>query len=133
MFQETIIVGNVGREVTMKYTPGGDAVADFTVAVNKRFTGKDGELVERTTWFRVTCWRKLAETVNQHVYKGMQVLVTGEVDVSAYLKDGEARATLELTARDVRFLSRKDDAPGGGGAAPLDDIPFAPGFDRTML
>ena len=134
MYQYTVIVGNVGRDPEMRYTPGGAAVCDFSVAVNRRWTGQDGQLNEKTTWFRVTCWNRLAETVNQYVTKGRQVLVTGEVDASAWVgDDGQARATLELTARDVKFLGRRDDEFGGGfgqegGSGPsssdLQDIPF---------
>lgn len=136
MYQYTVIVGNVGRDPELRYTPSGAAVCDFSVAVNRRWSGQDGQLNEKTTWFRVTCWNRLAETVNQYVTKGRQVLVTGEVDASAWINnDGEAAATLELTARDVKFLgSRNDDFSGGfgregGGAsgAPssdLQDIPF---------
>lgn len=134
MYQYTVIVGNVGRDPELRYTTSGSAVCDFSVAVNRRWTGQDGQMNEKTTWFRVTCWRKLAETVNQYVTKGRQVLVTGEVDASAWVgDDGEARATLEITARDVKFLgSRNDDFSAGmgregGSHAPssdLQDIPF---------
>ncbi|MBN2469649.1 MAG: single-stranded DNA-binding protein [Anaerolineae bacterium] len=132
MYQYTVIVGNVGRDPELRYTPDGTAVCDFSVAVNRRWTGSDGEQKEKTTWFRVTCWRKLAETVNQYVTKGRQVLVTGEVDASGWVgQDGEPRATLELTARDVKFLGRRDDDLGFGSegdfGAPsedLQDIPF---------
>ncbi len=134
MYQYTVIVGNVGRDPELRYTPGGAAVCDFSVAVNRRWTGQDGQLNEKTTWFRVTCWNKLAEVVNQYVTKGRQILVTGEVDASAWVdNDGNARATLEMTARDVKFLgSRQDDFSGGfgqeGGSGPsssdLQDIPF---------
>lgn len=136
MYQYTVIVGNVGRDPELRYTPSGAAVCDFSVAVNRRWSGQDGQLNEKTTWFRVTCWNKLAETVNQYVTKGRQVLVTGEVDASAWINnDGEAAATLELTARDVKFLGRRDDdfsggfgnAGGGASGAPssdLQDIPF---------
>ncbi|MBN2471105.1 MAG: single-stranded DNA-binding protein [Anaerolineae bacterium] len=137
MYQYTVIVGNVGRDPELRYTPGGAAVCDFSVAVNRRWTGQDGQQNEKTTWFRVTCWNKLAEVVNQYVTKGRQILVTGEVDASAWVdNDGNARATLEMTARDVKFLgSRQDDFNGGfgqegGGSGPgpsssdLQDIPF---------
>ena len=101
MYQYTVIVGNVGRDPEMRYTPGGTAVCDFSVAVNRRWTDKQtNEMREKTTWFRVTCWNRLAETVNQYVYKGMRVLVAGEVDASAWVdNEGNPRATLELTAR----------------------------------
>ncbi len=137
MYQYTVIVGNVGRDPEMRYTTGGRAVCDFSVAVSRRWTDRNSsEQKEKTTWFRVTCWDKLAETVNQYVTKGRQVLVTGEVDASAWVgQDGEARATLELTARDVKFLGRREggdeygysgqDSSGHGpSTADLQDIPF---------
>ncbi len=132
MFQQCIIIGNLGRDPEMRYTPDGTAVTSFTVAVNRRWTGKDGSEGEKTWWFKVTCWRKLAETTNQYLKKGRQVMVIGEVDASAYLakEDGQPRATLELTARDVRFLGGRDEGMGSssGGAASYpqeeEDIPF---------
>ncbi len=136
MYQYTVIVGNVGRDPELRYTPGGQAVCDFSVAVSRRWTDRtSNEQREKTTWFRVTCWNKLAETVNQYVSKGRQVLVTGEVDASAWIdSEGNARATLELTARDVKFLGRREE--GGTAYTPsegeyntsapedLQDIPF---------
>jgi single-strand DNA-binding protein len=135
MYQYTVIAGNVGRDPEMRYTQSGQAVCDFSVAVNRRWTDRNSnEQREKTTWFRVTCWGRLAETVNQYVQKGRQILVTGEVDASAWTDgDGNPRATLELTARDVKFLGRRDDDLGYGGSSGYDgppasedlqDIPF---------
>lgn len=137
MYQYTVIVGNVGRDPELRYTPSGVAVCDFSLAVNRVWTDRNtNEQHEKTTWFRVTCWRGLAETVSQYVTKGRQVLVTGEVDASAWTdNEGNPRASLELTAQTVKFLGRRDDIPGGsygpegdyGGPPPaedLQDIPF---------
>ena len=126
MYQYTVIVGNVGRDPEMRYTQGGQAVCDFSVAVNRRWTDKGGEQQEKVTWFRVTCWGKLAETVNEYVQKGRQVLVVGEVDASAWIgKDDEPRATLELTAREVKFLGNRDDSGGIHDSQPVNhEIPF---------
>lgn len=131
MYQYTVIVGNVGRDPEMRYTQGGTAVCDFSVAVNRVWTDRQSnEQREKTTWFRVSAWNKLAETCNQYVKKGMRILVTGEVDASAWIgQDGAARAQLELTARDIKFLSRRDEDTGysGGDSGPasdLHDIPF---------
>ncbi|MCD4684525.1 MAG: single-stranded DNA-binding protein [Anaerolineae bacterium] len=135
MYQHTIIIGNVGRDPELRYTQGGVAVCDFSVAVNRRWTDRNsGQQREETTWFRVSCWRQLAETASQYVHKGMQIMVTGEIKASAYLgNDGQARASLELTARDVKFLSRKGergDVPGGGDEGGVqhpdepEDLPF---------
>lgn len=105
MFQKTIIVGNLGRDPEMRYTPSGVPVTTFSVAVNRRWTDQQGQPQEKTTWFRVTAWRKLAELCNQYLSKGRQVLVEGDIDASAWLgQDGQPRASLELTARTVRFL-----------------------------
>ncbi len=130
-YQYTIIIGNVGRDPEIRYLDNGAAVCSFSVAVTERWKDRQtNEPREKTTWFRVTAWRKLAETCNQYVHKGMQIMVTGTVSASAYTNPaGEPTATLELTARDVQFLSGRD---GQGGrpddfAPPpsnVDDIPF---------
>lgn len=129
MYQYTVIVGNVGRDPEMRYTQTGTAVCDFSVAVNRRWTDNAGETKEKTTWFRVTCWRALAETVNQYVHKGMRILVSGEVSATAWqTDDGQARAALEIRAQDVKFLGNR----GNGGRQyenptvpeALMDVPF---------
>lgn len=131
MFQQCIIIGNLGREPEMRYTSDGTPVTSFSVAVNKRGKRQDGSDFEETTWFRVTCWRRLAETANQYLHKGSGVMVIGEIKASAYIpkEGGEPRASLELTARDVRFLPRGGAAPGEGvdyedQASSDEDIPF---------
>ncbi len=135
MFQNVVIVGNLGSDVEMRYTPAGVAVASFSVAVNKRWTGADGQQQEKVTWFRVSAWRKLAEVCNEYLAKGRLVLVEGEIDASAYMPrdGGDPRASLDLTARTVKFLGGKsDNAPpkqerGSGdpfGAPDDGDVPF---------
>lgn len=110
-YQQVIIVGNVGRSPELKYTPSGVAVCDFSLAVSERWTDANGAKQERTTWWKVTCWRGLAETVANYVKKGRQVLVYARrVEADAYTgRDGEARASLVVTADDVRFLSGGSD------------------------
>jgi len=117
MHQKTIIVGRLGAEPDMRYTPTGKAVTAFPVAVNRRWKDKGGETRESVTWFRVTAWEKLAELCNAHLSKGSLVLVEGEVKAAAWLdeKSGKPRARLELTAHTVRFLSRPEHD---------DDLPF---------
>ncbi|MCZ7539737.1 MAG: single-stranded DNA-binding protein [Anaerolineae bacterium] len=117
-YSYTMIIGHVGRDPEMRYTPQGVAVCDFSVAVSRRWTDSAGAQQERTTWFKVSAWRALAETCNEYVRKGMQIMVSGEIDASAYAaKDGKPRASLELTARDVQFLGRRADADEGGAEA----------------
>jgi single-strand DNA-binding protein len=130
---QTIIVGNVGRDVTFKYTQSGIAVADFSVAVTRRFGGGDGgEKQEKTTWYRVTCWRQLAETANTYVRKGTQIMVIGTVEANAYMdKNNQPAASLDLTANTFQLLGSRAEREGGGQyddfAPPQDnvsDIPF---------
>lgn len=129
MYQQCIIMGNLGRDPEMRYTPGGKAVTAFTVAVNNRYQ-EDGEWKDKTTWFRVTCWDRLAETTHQYLKKGSKVFVVGRVDISTWSdkQTNEARGQLELTAREVKFLSGREDGSetGSPASAPRDeeDIPF---------
>lgn len=105
-----MILGYVGDEPTMHYTEGGIPVTNFSVAVNKRYKDEDGNNVDKTTWFRVTCWRKLAEPAAAHLTKGRLVLVIGEVEEPfAYLdqQDGTPRATLNVTASWIQYLGRR--------------------------
>ena len=113
MYQQVIIVGNVGRDPEFRYTPQGVAVCDFSVAVSK-VTGKEENRKEKTTWFKVTVWRERAETASRYIKKGMRVMVIGEVEARAYTdKSGQPQASLELTANDFKFLDRKGESGGG--------------------
>ena len=114
MYASTTIVGNVGREPEMRYTPAGVPVTSFSVATNRRWTNAAGESQEKVTWYKVTCWRKLAEIAAQYVTRGKLILIQGEVEASAYTgKDGEARASLELTANTMKFLGGRSDSAEG--------------------
>jgi single-strand DNA-binding protein len=125
MYQSVTVIGHLGRDPEMRYTSSGVAVTSFSVATSRKWTDAAGAAQEKTTWFRVSAWRKLGETCNQYLHKGQLVMVEGEIDASAYTpKDGgEPRASLELTARTVKFLSRGE---AQQEAAPADetDVPF---------
>jgi single-strand DNA-binding protein len=129
MYQNTVVVGHLGRDPEMRYTPDGTPVTSFSVATTRRWSNREGEPQEKTTWFRVTAWRRLAETCNQYLSKGRLVLVEGDIDVSAWSDktSGEARATLELRARNVQFLGGRGERPEsveGGPAEAEEEIPF---------
>ncbi|MEJ5203380.1 MAG: single-stranded DNA-binding protein [Anaerolineales bacterium] len=120
MFHTIVIVGNVGRDPEMRYTPTGQAVTSFSVATNRQYTGSDGQPVKETIWFRVSTWGKLAETCNQYLKKGRTVLIEGRLmpDPSTggpriwKRQDGSAAASFEVTASTVRFLGRGEGEPG---------------------
>ncbi len=142
MFQKVIIVGNLGRDPEMRYTPDGRSVTTFTVATNETWTDNDGQRQKRTTWWRVTAWGRTAEACNEYLSKGRTVLVEGRLNPDPETggprvwtgRDGEPRASYELTALVVKFLGGRggetvelgaedeesDEADGPWG----DDIPF---------
>jgi len=112
-WHQTIIVGNLGRDPELRYLQSGTAVCNMNVAVSERWNDRQGERQEKTTWYRVAVWGAQAETCNQYLSRGRQVLVTGTVSARGYInKDGEAAASLELRARDVRFLGSRQDGDG---------------------
>lgn len=131
MYQQITLVGNLGRDPEMRYTPSGVAVTNFSVATSRSWTGQDGQRQEKTVWFRVAAWRGLAETCNQYLTKGQRVLVVGEVEEPSTWTDqeGNTRASLEVTARTVRFLNTRAESEAlaggwsqaGGQGAPSGD------------
>ena len=131
MYQSLTIVGNVGREAEMRYTPAGQAVTSFSVATNRQYTTSGGETVKETVWFKITTWGKLAEVCNQYVKKGMTVLVEGGLTPDKVTggprvyekKDGTHAASFEVNAQTVRFLSHKENSEQA--QAPAEDDPFA--------
>lgn len=116
MFQQLTIAGHVGGEPVMRFLPNGAPVTTFSVAVNKRFTDARGQQVERTTWFRVSAWGKLAEICGEHIHKGERVLVVGEVDAYSFKdnRTGDPRASLEVRADTVRFMGGGERSNGNG-------------------
>jgi single-strand DNA-binding protein len=114
MMLKVQLIGFLGHDPDMRFTPQGNAVCNFSVATNRRWKDNAGNLQEETTWVRVTTWGALAENCNQFLVKGSPVFVEGDrLQASAYTPrdGGDPRASLELTAQVVRFL------PGG----PRDD------------
>ena len=139
MYHTLIIVGNVGKDPEMRFTPSGEKVTSFSVATSRKYTAGNGEQVQETIWFRISTWGKTAEVCNQYVKKGSKVLVEGRLAADKKTggprvfqkQDGSQGSSFEVTASTVRFLSaRGDDAPEVGAEMetvempPSDDIPF---------
>lgn len=140
MFQQITIVGYLGNDPVMRFTPSGQAVTGFSVATSRSYTTNDGQKVDETTWFRISVWGAQAESCNQYLSKGRPVLIIGRLRPDPETggprmftrNDGTMGASFEVTAQNVRFL------PGGRGAgagfeedmgdqeggAEEDDIPF---------
>jgi single-strand DNA-binding protein len=139
MFQTIILAGNLGRDPEMRYTPSGQPVTSFSVATNRQYTSNSGETVKETMWFRVSVWGKMAETCNQYLKKGSKVLVEGRLTADAATggpriwnaQDGTPRASFEVNAQTVRFLSSRGENDGGmGGGSPISEDAMAPGGDE---
>ena len=136
MYQKVLIIGNLGQDPEMRYTPDGTPVTNFSVATNRRWTDSSGQQQERTVWFRVTAWRRLAETCNQFLTKGRQVFIEGELlEPKPYQgRDGEWRASLNVNARTVQFLGGRGEVgaepppgaeePGSPAVTDEEEIPF---------
>jgi single-strand DNA-binding protein len=126
-YQQITIVGNLGREPEMRYTPSGQAVTNFSVATNRQYNTSNGEKVKETVWFRVSAWGRQAETCNQYLSTGSQVLIEGRLTPDRETggprvftrNDGTTGSSFEITAGRVVFLSGRGDeggSSGGGGS-----------------
>ena len=138
MYHKIIIAGNLGKDPELRYTQDGTPVTNFSVATNRRWNDANGQQNEETVWFRITAWRRLAETCNEFLKKGRQVLIEGRLQPDPDTggpsiwtgNDGTVRASFEIVAVTVRFLGGRDDASGDASNVPAaadeepDDIPF---------
>ena len=107
-FNKITLVGNLGRDPELRYTPQGTPVCTFTMATNERRKDKSGELQDFTTWFRVTLWGRQAETASQYLTKGRPVYIEGRLRVDEWTdRDGKPRYTLDVTATDMQFIGTK--------------------------
>ena len=113
MLNKVMVIGNLGRDPEMRYTANGTAVTEFSVAATERFTS-NGQQQERTEWFNVVTWNRLAETCAQYLTKGRQVYVEGRLQTRSWDgQDGQKRYRTEVIAETVRFLG----GGGGGGGS----------------
>ena len=105
-YNKITLIGNLGRDPELRYTPQGDAVCDFSIAVNDRKKDKSGEFQDVTTWFKITFWRRQAENASKFLAKGRQVYVEGRLQVEEWTdRDGQNRYTLAVQGSELQFLS----------------------------
>lgn len=132
-----ILIGNLGKDPEVRFTGGGQAVANFTLATSETWNDKAGERQERTEWHRIVVWGKTAELCGEHLAKGRKVYLEGKVQTRSYKdKQGQDRYTTEIVAQSVQFLSPKGERPTPAAADTMgyaaeaargidsDDMPF---------
>ena len=114
-FNKIILVGNLGRDPDLRYTPQGTAVCSFSMATNEKRKDKSGELQDVTTWFRVTLWSNKAETAAKYLTKGSPVYIEGRLRTEEWTdRDNNKRFSLEVQASDMQFISAGRGEGGGG-------------------
>jgi single-strand DNA-binding protein len=113
---KVILLGNLGADPEVRFTPGGQAVANFRVATNESWTDKQGQKQERTEWHRIVVWGKLAELCGEYLKKGRQAYVEGRLQTREWNdKEGKKNYTTEVVAQTVQFLGGRAEGGAGGG------------------
>ena len=116
-FNKITIVGYLGRDPELRYTPQGTALCKMSIATTERRKNVTGEAEEHTTWFRVTAWGRQAELANEYLTKGRQVYVEGRLRLEEYTdREGQKRFSAEVSATEIQFLGQKIDTPGANAA-----------------
>ena len=112
---KVILVGNLGKDPELRYTPSGAAVANFTLATSERFKDRDGQMQDKTEWHNIVVWRQLAEICGKYLHKGKQVYIEGKIQSRSYDdRDGNKRYITEIVADQMRMLGRAGEEGGGG-------------------
>jgi len=138
---KAILLGRLGKDPELRYTPSGRAVATFSLATNERWTTQDGQKNESTTWHNIVAWGKQAEVMKEYLRKGQQVFIEGRIDNRSYdKKDGSGKGYIsEVVVQNFQFVGSRGeadsgpstgdappppDAPAPGGSSDDDDLPF---------
>jgi single-strand DNA-binding protein len=128
---KVILIGNLGSAPEVRFTPGGQAVANFRIATNESWTDKNGQKQERTEWHRIVVWGKLGELCGEYLAKGRQCFVEGRLQTREWTdKEGKKNYTTEVVAQNVVFLGGRAEGAGMGAARRGDDFgPPPPGVE----
>ena len=132
---KVILIGNLGKDPELRYTPGGQAVASFPLATSEKWRDKEGVMQDNTEWHNIVVWGRQAETAKEYLAKGRQVYIEGRIQTRSWDdKDGNKRYTTEVVAQRVQFLGSRGQGGGGGDMPPDspqpdlteedDDLPF---------
>ena len=117
-FNRVILVGNITRDIDLKYTPGGTAVTELGLAVNDRRKNQNGEWIEETTYVDVTLWGRTAEVASEYLSKGAPVLIEGRLKLDTWETEGQKRSKLRVVGERMQMLGQRSGGGGSRGAAP---------------
>lgn len=113
---KVILVGNLGKDPELRYTPSGAAVTTFSMATTERYKDREGNRQEKTEWHNIVAWRQLAEICGKFLHKGKQVYIEGKIQTRSYDdRDGNKRYITEIVADQMQMLGSRDDSQQGGG------------------
>ncbi|MBD3232499.1 MAG: single-stranded DNA-binding protein [candidate division Zixibacteria bacterium] len=117
-----ILIGNLGKDPELRYTPSGAAVASFSMATTEKWKDKDGQLAERTEWHNIVCWGRQAEVANEYLKKGSPVYIEGRIQNRSYDdRDGNRRYITEIVCRRLQLLGGRGGGGGGGSSSQSSD------------
>ncbi len=125
---KVILIGHLGKDPELRYTPGGKAVVSFSLATSDRWTGQDGQKKESTTWHKIVAWERTAEVMKEYLHKGSEVYIEGRIDNRSWDdKEGKKQYTSEVIVQNFQFVGSRSGSekqpPGGSGP---DDVPPPP-------
>ena len=109
---KVMLIGHLGKDPEMSYTPSGIAVCKFTLATNDGYKGDDGNWIDRTEWHNITVWRKLAEICSQYLKKGSKIYLEGKLQTDSYEKDGKKNYFTKIVMNEMVMLDNKGSGPG---------------------
>ncbi|MCK5127403.1 MAG: single-stranded DNA-binding protein [candidate division Zixibacteria bacterium] len=125
---KAILIGNLGSDPELRYTAGGQAVANFNIATTEKWRDKDGQMQENTEWHRIVLWARQAEIAKEYLKKGSAVYIEGRIQTRSYEdKDGNKRYTTEIVGQRMQFLGGRGSGGGGMDNGPSDPPPAPPG------
>jgi single-strand DNA-binding protein len=131
---KVILIGNLGRDPELRYTPGGQAVTSFRIATTDRWRDKDGQNQERTEWHNIVAWGRQAEIINESLKKGSPVYIEGRLQTRSWEdKDGNKRYITEIVTQRLQFLGRRAPEEGESPAPPETEAPEAPAGEEDDL
>jgi single-strand DNA-binding protein len=123
---KVMLIGHLGKDPELKYTPGGAAVATFSLATNESYKDKDGNQQEKTEWHRLVVWNKQAEIAAEYLKKGQQIFAEGKLQTRTWEKDGQKHYMTEIVVFNFQMLGRKGEGVGGAPDVPLPSDDMAP-------